>query len=71
MGPTPASGLAACKSEANPQKRDECISNVKNRYEKGKGIEKMATASEKDVKAKAADKADAAMKDAKGKAKTK
>jgi curli biogenesis system outer membrane secretion channel CsgG len=56
--------LAACKKEANPKKRDECVSNAKNRYEKGKGAQHQATDATKDMKGKAKSGSDATTKGA-------
>lgn len=69
--------IAACKVEANPQKRDECVSNAKNRYEKGKGAQKKASDAAEDAekgtkgkaKAKIKGKADSEMKGVKDKGK--
>ncbi len=33
--------LQQCKKLAEPKARDECVSNAKNRYERGKKAEKM------------------------------
>lgn len=63
--------LEACKSEATAKLKDECVSNARNRYERGKGAEKkaggMADEAEKAGKAKAMGKSDAGMKGAKEK----
>ena len=32
--------LETCKKEATPQLKDECVSNARNRYERGMGAEK-------------------------------
>lgn len=60
--------LAACKKEANPKKRDECVSNAKNRYEKGKAAEKKASGMQKSTKSTAKSQTDAASKGAQKKA---
>jgi len=55
--------LETCKQAATPQLKDECVSNAKNRFERGQGAEKKAgDVTDKAGKA-AKDKAEKAAKD--------
>jgi hypothetical protein len=42
--------LQECKKIADPKKKDECVSNAKNRLEKGKGGDAMKKGKGKDKK---------------------
>ena len=63
--------IEACKAEASPKKRDECVSNAKNRFERGKGAEKKTEDAKQKAKGKAADKMKKSMGLEKGKGKKK